>query len=608
MKRVLSLILILSLLISGCGNNSSNKKASEEYRSVYSGEITTLNYLTTSSTNEFAVAANLIDTLVDYDKYGVINPSLATEWEVSEDKLTYTFQIREGVKWVREDGSEYGDVTANDFVDSLAYILDSKNESLTANIAYSVIKNAEKYYNGQITNFEDVGVRAKDKYTLEYTLEEPVPYFLSMLTYVCFFPVKGEFLEEVGEKFGTDNKSILYNGAYILDTFESQSKRVLIKNEKYWDKDSVHIEKLVASYNKEADNLSPELFLRGEIDNATIPSTVLGDWMQDDERKSKIRPNRTNHYSYFYALNFDPQFGEEYEPDNWKIAVNNVNFRKALFHGLDRKAAMLTSEPYEPEKRIHNTITPKGFVNVKGKDYTSFAALEKIVDIDSFDQSKAIAFKERAMKELKGKVKFPVKILMPYNTATSEWANRAQVIQQQMENLLGKDFIEIIIEAKPPTGFLKDVRRAGQFALLEVNWGPDYADPETFTDPFTTEGTYNKPHLALNYEEENGKSKYENLLNKAKEEIVDIERRLLLFAEAEAFLIEEAFVIPYGLGGGGYVASNLNPFEKLYSPYGLSSERFKGQKIMERPMNSQEFEDELKIWEEEREEALKNSK
>ncbi|MGO1468727.1 MAG: peptide ABC transporter substrate-binding protein [Tissierella sp.] len=608
MKKVLSIILILTLLISGCVNKSSNKDASEEYRSVYSGEITTLNYLVTSSTNEFAVAANLIDTLVDYDKYGVIKPSLSTEWEVSEDKLTYTFKIREGVKWVKEDGSEYGEVTAKDFVDSLSYILDSKNESLTANIAYGVIKNAEKYYNGEVEDFEDVGVKAKDKYILEYTLEEPVPYFLSMLTYVCFFPVNGEFLEEVGEKFGTDNKNILYNGAYILEKFESQSKRILKKNEKYWDIDKVHIEKLVASYNKEAESLSPELFLRGEIDDASIPSTVLNEWMKDDKKEGLLRPNRTNNYSYFYALNFDPKFAEEYEPDNWKEAVNNINFRKSLFHSLDRKAAMLTTEPFEPEKRIHNTITPKDFVNIKGKDYTSFGSLEKIVDIDTFDKSKAIEFKEKAMEELDGKVKFPVKILMPYNTGVPEWANRAQVIQQQMGNLLGKDFIEIIIEAKPPTGFLKDVRRAGQFALLEVNWGPDYADPETFTDPFTREGTYNKPHLAINYIEENGRSKYENMLNLAKEEIVNIERRMLLFAEAEAFLINEAFIIPYGLGGGGYVASNLNPFEKLYSPYGLSSERFKGQKIMEEPMNTEEFEERLKIWEENREEALKYSK
>ena len=608
MKKILALTLVLALIISGCTTNTSKNEGTADYRSVYSGEITTLNYLTTSSTNEFSVAANLIDTLVDYDKHGVIQPSLATEWEASEDNLTYTFKLREGVKWVRRDGGEYGEVTAEDFVDSLKYVLTSKNESLTANVAYSVIKNGEKYYNGEIKDFEKVGVKAKDKYTLVYTLEEPVPYFLSMLTYVCFFPANGEFLKETGEAFGTDNENILYNGAYILDEFEPQNKRVLKKNESYWDKDNVHINKLIATYNKEAENLSPEMFLRGETDSTSIPSTILDEWMKDEKKEAVIRPNRTNHYSYFYALNFDPNFSEEYEPDNWKEAVNNLNFRKSLFHSMDRKAAMLTAEPFEPEKRIHNTITPKNFINLEDKDYTSFGPLEKLVDKDSFDIDAALEYKEKAMEELKGKVNFPVKVLMPYNTGNSEWANRAQVIEQQMENLLGKDYIDIVIEANPPTGFLNDVRRSGKFAMLEANWGPDYADPETFTDPFVLEGTYNKPHMALNYMETNGKGKYENLLNEAKSERVDIDKRLTLFAEAEGFLINEAFVIPYGLGGGGYVASNLNPFDALYSPYGVSSERFKGRRLMDKPMNTKEFKEELNKWEIEREDALKKLK
>lgn len=595
-------------MFTGCTKNISEIENFEDYRAVYSGEITTLNYLITSSTNEFGIASNLIDTLVDYDKYGIIQPSLATKWSVSEDNLTYTFKIRKGVKWFKRDGTEYGEVTANDFVDSLRYVLTRENKSLTANIAYSVIKNGEKYYNGEIKDFEEVGVIAKDKYTLEYTLKEPTPYFLSMLTYVCFFPVNGKFLKEVGESFGTDNENILYNGSYILEKFEPQNKRILKKNEKYWDKENVHIKKIIETYNKEADNLSPELFLRGEIDNTTIPSTILDQWIKDEKKETMIRPNRTNHYSYFYALNFEPNFSEEYEPDNWKIAVNNLSFRKSLFHSLDRKAAMLTAEPYNPEKRIHNTITPKNFVSIKDKDYTSFGPLSEIVDKDTFDKEKALEYKKKAIKELKGKVSFPVKVLMPYNTGSSEWANRAQVVQQQMENLLGKDYIDIVIEAKPPTGFLKDVRRSGQFALLETNWGPDYADPETFTDPFNTEGTYNKPHLALSYIDKNGKSRYENILNLAKSERKDIEKRLSLFAKAEAFLIEEAFIIPYSLGGGGYSASNLNPFESSYSPYGVSSQRFKGQRIMKKPMNTKEFEDGLIKWEEEREEALKNSK
>ena len=623
MKKILIFILILTLIITGCTKKSIDNidpdksedntepnvqldpKESREYRTVYSGEITTLNYLVTATTNEFAIAANLVDTLVDYDKYGVVKPALATEWKVSEDNLTWTFTLREGVKWLRQDKTEYAEVIAQDFVDAMEYILDSKNESKTANIAYSVIKNAEGYYNGEITDFTSVGVKALDKYTLEYTLEKPTPYFLSMTTYVCFFPVNGDFLKEVGEQFGTDNINFLYNGAYILDTFEPQTRRILIANEEYWDKENIHIDKLIATFNNEAATLAPELFNRGEIDYADIPSSILDDWMKDQEKRNSIRPNRTGYYSFFYAFNFDPQFDPEYEPENWKLAVNNLDFRKSLFHALDRKAAMLTAEPYDPEKRIQNTITPKSFVDFEGTDYTQIGALATISKTDSFNKTLALEFKTKAMEELKGKVTFPVKVLMPYNTGSTDWANRAQVIEQQMENLLGIDFIDIIIDPKPPTGFLKEVRRAGNYAFLECNWGPDYADPETYTDPFLPTGTYNWPHLATGYTESNGKNVYENLIDTAKEELFDIEKRLILFAEAEAYFIDNAFVIPYAVGGGGYSASRLNPFESQYSPFGVASERYKGQKIMDKPMNSEEFTKQLEQWETERAKALK---
>ena len=612
MKRVLALMLALLMALTGCTGGkqptAAEVEAPQEYRTVYSGEITTINYLVTASTNEFALAASFVDTLIDYDRYGVAQPCLATEWKVSDDGLIWTLKLREGVKWVTHEGKEYAELVAQDFVDAMKYILDSKNESQTANIAYSVIKNAEKFYDAEITDFEQVGIKAKDKCTLEYTLEKPTPYFLSMLTYVCFFPVNGKFLSETGDKFGTDNTTILYNGAYIMEAFEPQTRRALVANETYWDKENIYIKKINQTYNKEATTLAPELLLRGEIDYADIPSSVIDEWMKDATKKEMVRPNRTGFYTYFYCLNFDPKFAKEFEPDNWKIVVNNLNFRKSLFHALDRKAAMLTAEPYDPEKRILNTITPKNFVDLDGIDYTQLGKLANFTNTDSFNSKLALEFKEKALAELKGKAKFPVKVLMPYNTGGTDWANRAQVIEQQLENLLGADYVDLIIDPKPPTGFLKEVRRAGNYAFLECNWGPDYADPETYTDPFTPDNNYNWPHLAEGYKEANGKNTYENMVDAAKAEVLDIGKRLTLFADAEAYFIDQAFVIPYAAGGGGYSASRLNPFESPYSPFGVSSERYKGQKIMEKPMNSEQFTKGLANWEKERADALKAAK
>ncbi|MGE7926385.1 peptide ABC transporter substrate-binding protein [Lysinibacillus xylanilyticus] len=602
MKRYwLLFVCLVVMLCAACSDDSSSEKKSE-YRVVYSGEIKTLNYLKTSETNEFAMAANLVDGLIEYDKYGVVQPSLAKEWSSNDDATVWTFKLRDDAKWVTHDGKEYANVVAQDFVDGLHYVLDAKNESSTAWIA-TVLKNGEAFYNGDMTDFTKVGIKAIDEHTVEYTLEKPTPYFLSMLNYVCFFPVNGKFIAEKGDSFGTTNDNFLYNGSYILDKFEPQNERVLVKNDTYWDKDQVLIDRIRYKYNKEAATVEPELFLRGEVDSASIPTSIIDEWFKDDKKKSQIRQTQNNFYTYFYALNFNPQFDAEYEPENWKKAVNNKDFRKSLFHAFDRESAMLTLEPYNPKDLLSNTITPKNFVDVEGVDYTQLTPLADIANNDSFNKEKALEYKEKAKKALEGKVTLPIKVVMPYNSGMPDWANRSQVVEQQIEKLLGTDYVDIIIEAGPSTGFLSEVRKPGKFALLEANWGPDYADPSTYTDPFTTDGTYNKPELAEGYTEANGKSKYQNLVDEAKATI-DTAKRYELFAKAEAFLIDEAFVIPYSVGGSGYVASKLNPFEAQYSPFGVTAEKFKGQRVLDKPMSNEEFKEALAKWEKERADAL----
>ena len=610
LKRMISIslsVILLGTTFISCGaskeSSSTKETGAAEFRKVYSEEIKTLNYLKTSETNEFGALANMIDSLVDYNKYGVVQPCLATEWKSNEDNTVWTFKIRENVKWVTKDKKEYGDVVAQDFVDGIKYVLNNKNESETADIAAGVVKNGSKFYKGEITDFSQVGVKAIDAHTLEYTLEKPTPYFLSMLTYVCFFPVNGKFLEEKGADFGTTPENILYNGGYIFDTFEPQSSRVYIANDKYWDKDNIFIKKIKSTYNKEALTLAPEMFLRNEIDYASISPAIIDEWFKADDKKNLVHQSKNGFYSYFYAFNFDPKFSAEYEPENWKAAVNNLNFRKSIFNALDRKAAAITLEPYEPEAKLLNTITPKNFVDIKGKDYTQIGGLADITAKDSFDEKSAKEYKDKAMKELEGKVKFPVKIYLPYNTGSSGSSNREQVVEQQLEKALGKDYIDVIIDPKPPTGYLKDVRKAGNYALLSCNWGPDYADPETYSDPFVTGSNYNKPELAQN----GVGTKYEELLAKAKAEVTDINKRYELFAEAESYLINQAFVIPYVVGGDGYVASKLNPFDAQFSPFGVISEKYKGQTLLDKAMSNDEFKTGLKKWEAERTEALKKA-
>lgn len=610
-KRIVLVgLLLIALCVSAFAMGGAQRPArsSDAFYTVYAGEVTTLNYLISASQNEHFMFANTIDNLLEYDKYGVVKPSLAENWSVSTDGLTWTFRLRRGVQWQTWDGKDYAEVVAQDWVDSARYIMTKANASQTADSIYGVIKNGEAFWEGKISDFSQVGVKAVDKYTLQYTLERPVPYFLSMLTYVTFLPVNGKFLAEQGTRFGQGNKNLLYNGAYVMNEFEPQVTRVLSKNPKYWDAANVLIPRLIYRYNKEAATLSPTLFERGEISSTVIPAALLDTWMRDSAKRDLVVPARYSTFSFFYGFNFNPKFPAEYEPENWTIAVNNLAFRKAMFHALDRVAAHTTMDPINPRRQLSNTITPVGFASQGGTDYTQKGKLGVLAKTDSFNRQKALEFKAVAMRELAGKAKFPVKVMMPYNSGNPEWTNRVQVIEQQMEGVLGRDFVDIIPVAFPATGFLAATRRAGNYAFQELNWGPDYADPETYTDPFVIGSNYNWPELARGYTEANGKPKYENMVDKAKAELVDMKKRYELFAEAEAFLIDQAFVIPYRVGGGGYMATRLEPFASPYAPFGLSELKYKGQVVLPRPITAAEYAQLEAGWQRARAEALTKAK
>ena len=612
MKRALS-IALCALLMTACltGAGMAEEKA---LNTLYSSEISTLNYLTTSTTKDFAISANVIDTLVEYDRYGNIQPSLAEKWEMSEDGLTWTFHLRRDAVWVNAKGEVQANVTANDFVSAAKYLLDDKNASSTANLFYSIIVGAEAYYESTVpaaegeaaktpVDFETVGVKALDEYTLQYTLAYPCAYFESMMTYVCFMPVYGPFLEEKGDRFGVadDENSILYCGAYILSEFKPQEVRVLSKNPAYWDKDNVKIDTIRSTFNKEASSIGAEMYKRGEIDSASIDVTTAASWLKDPETEKLIRPVRqTSFYSYFYCLNFDANFDEAYEPENWTKAVNNEAFRKSLYHGLDRVKAMLITEPDNPESIIFNTIVPTNYATLDGIDYTLVGDLKPITELGTgtFDAEKALAFKAQAIEELTAAgATFPVKILLKYNPRVSGWDSECLVIEQQLEALLGTDYIDVIVEAGPADGFLSEVRRSGNYALLKCNWGPDYADPQTFTDPFRKGNNYSfidksADAEALDY--------YYGLVEAAKAEAFDLTVRYETFAKAEAFLIDHAYVIPFGFGNGGYVASRIDPFTSQFAPYGFTNERYKVSEILSEPMDTDAYFDAYDQWIEDR--------
>ncbi len=602
MKKLVSLLLCAVMLMSVASVVAEDKVT---YTTLYSSEVTTLNYLVTSSTNEFGIAANLIDTLVEYDLYGRMLPSLALSWETSEDSLTWTFTLRQDANWVDGNGEVVAPVTANDFVASAKYILNAQNASSTANLLYDIIDGAEAYYLGTATpaegeepapvmEWDTVGIKALDDYTLQYTLNHPVPYFLSMLTYVNFMPVYEPFLTEKGDAFGlaTGNDTLLYCGAYYMSEFKPQEIRVMSKNATNWDADNVHIDEIVEKYNTESATVSPELYLRGEVDSASLSNELTADWLADEAKAAMIHPSRlTSYYSYFYAFNFDPQFDAAYEPDNWKLAVNNENFRLSIINAFNRIKAKTLLDSENPEMMLYNTITPPTFVEDNGVDYVNIGELAAITakGADTLDEAAALAYKEAAIAELtEAGATFPVKILLLYNpnASANNSDQEAQIVEQQLEGVLGLDYIDVIIESGPATSYLTS-RRTGMYGMMNCNWGPDYADPETFTDPFSEGNSYNFMDKAGNPQVE----EYLALVNEAKAIVNDISARYAAFAKAEAYLLEHGFVMAFGYGSGGYTASLLDPFSAAIAPFGVTSERFKGQYKLDGYMDTDAYYD-----------------
>ena len=180
------------------------------------------------------------------------------------------------------------------------------------------------------------------------------------------------------------------------------------------------------------------------------------------------------------------------------------------------------------------------------------------------------------------------------------------IVEQQLEGLLGSDYIDVIVEAGPSTGFLSEVRRGGKFALMKCNWGADYADPATWTEPFSDTGSDSYLHWRADTAAgvRDIIAEYDALVAEAKAQVEDMSVRYNTFAQAEASIINHAVIIPYGVEGDGFKATRLNELEAEYAPYGLARQRYKYQKLRTEPMSQNEFNTLYEAWQAERAKAL----
>ncbi|MCE5235249.1 MAG: peptide ABC transporter substrate-binding protein [Clostridiaceae bacterium] len=575
------------------------------YRTLYASEVSTLNYLVASSTWDQQVGANVIDTLVEYDQYAELKPGLAESWEASADGTVWTFHLRQGVKWYDYQGNEIAEVTAQDFVDAAKYVLTAEYESGTSYMISGFIVNAAAYEEGEITDFTQVGVKAVDKYTLEYTTTGNYPFFPTCLTYVCYMPAYGPQLEELGADFGTAADKMYYCGSFILSEFEPQVKHVYLKNYNNWDADNIHITKIERSYNAEESTLGPAMVLRGEINYAELSNDIVDEWLASyPEYLSKERA--IPDYSYFFCFNYKPEYDAAWGPENWKIAVTNENFRKSIMYAFNREYAIAATDSQSVSEVIQNTITPRTFTNVNGTDFTALPEFSGIAD-NFYNEAEAIKYRDLARAELTAAgATFPIQMVITYRTDMADWESESTLIKQQIEGVLGADYVTCVLNGAPADSFLSKTRRAGVYSFMRCNWGADYEDPSTYAEPFAPafndDGThkgnsYNK--MDVNLDENNALTpiltEYYAKIEEAKA-LTDTAARYAAFAEAEALLVEHAILVPYMIMPAYYISTTLDLFEGQYAPCGVSNLRYKGQTIKDHFVTMEEYEASYAAW------------
>ena len=642
-------------LLSSCGGSAAGGTAatgdSATYTVLYARQPATLNYLICSADPDLYHGTHCVDTLVEYDSRGKIREGLATSWEWDADTLTWTFHLRDE-NWVDYTGAVLGPVTAQDFVDALAYLLNPDYASGTASLVTPYVAGAEDYYNycvwrnnaqngtvaedgttytidaaGTVTltaadgstttcpavDFSSVGVAAVDEHTLTYTLNYDFPGFLSLLNYAPFEPAYGPMLAELGDQFCTSAETACNCGAFYLAEYTPLESWVMKKNPENYDKDNVYIDTIRYIYNQEALISGPEMVRRGEIDQATISSDILDSWLADDTTKDMVSMDRPETgKSYFYFFNFLPYahsfsnwnttgVDAQYQPDNWAKAVNSTNFRKAFLYAINPAVTLAVTAPEGYENYKLHTITPPSFcADSKGVDYTECGALAKVTD--HFNEATAKQYRDAAVQELTAAgATFPIKVQYPYNPAVVDWDKQCQVFKQQIEGVLndGFDFVDIIITQGPSDNFLNAVRRAGAYEFMSYYWGADYSDPETEVYPFYQEaGDRGTCYAFLRTGVEDGiitgetadyVMTYMDMVEKAKAITADLDARYAAFADAEAYLIENALVIPLSLPVPPYIATRLNLWEGQYAPTGFSSNRLKGIHILDHYVSMDEY-------------------
>ncbi|MED2766057.1 peptide ABC transporter substrate-binding protein [Bacillus thuringiensis] len=516
MKKIYSISIILIMLITLCacygsnnssntGNNSSDKKSKKEQILHLSEtqEIPTLDVSKTTDTVSAHILGNIMEGLYRLDKDNKPIPGMAESFKKSNDEKTYTFTIRKDALWSNGDN-----VTAHDFVFSWKRLVDPKTAAEYAFIAFP-IKNAKAINEGH-ADINTLGVKAINTNTLEVQLEEPIPYFLNLMTFASFYPLNEKFVKEKGNQYGLEANTVVYNGPFIISEWKHEEGWTLQKNNQYWDKDSVQLKEIYFNVVKDPTT-KVNLYESNQLDRSLLTSELI----------DKYKKNKDEFGSYLEPSTYYLQFNQKRNGQD--TVFKNKKLREAIALSIDKKqlTEVLLNDGSKPADYFVATGLSTG---PDGKDFR-----ESFKNGLKLDTTKAKKLWEEYKKET-GQNMIQIELL---NYDTENQKKIGEYLKEQIEhNLQG-----VTVNTKPQPFKQKLKLAAAQDYDFDFGaWHPDYADPMTFIDMFESKSSLNQTSYS--------NPQYDEIVNKSKKEwLSDPKKRWDQLGKAEKILLEDDVVI-----------------------------------------------------------------
>ena len=634
-SKLLALAMAASLVLSGCGGsgNSGNSEettgasGSEESTSasseneikdlviprLASRELETFNILYTQRAEDGENLTSLVDGLLESNPKGELVPCIAEEWGTEDGGLTWTFKLREGVKWVDVNGQEKADCVAQDFATGLEWVLNFyKNDSSNTAMPIEMIKGAKEYYEytktlseeeakaltaGEGSKFREmVDLETPDDYTVIYHCITEKPYFDSLASYVALYPMAQGMVDELG---GADavrsmnNETMWYNGCYTMTSYIQGNEKIFTKNPMYWDTEAKLFDTVTVKM-VESNDVAFQLYQTGDVDYVQLGEAQVNTIAKDanNEFHDYLVPDVPSHFSYQMQFNYNKN-KEDGTPDtNWNTAIANEAFRLSWYYGIDFTNYWKRVNAINPMSCENNFYTMKGLVYTSdGTDYTDLVRKEMGMTDENgttpirLDAEKAEQYKQQAIEELTAQgVTFPVEADF-YISASSQTAlDSANVLAQVFSDCLGDDYVKLNIKTYIQSS-RNEVSVPHLHSFMINGWGADYGDPQNYLGQMTygeDNAYYSQEYNYINEVEETEATKalidtykeFTTLVNEANAITDDLDARYAAYAKAEAYMLQHAIVLPcyYQIG---WCLSRVDNDTKMQPMFGSVGDKMK---------------------------------